>query len=214
MKNNSRFGVWVLIPGFVLAFAARMVQLCAGTDMTSGFLKHDNGFFMNACFWAAVIISIGGAVAAAVFDRKRGSAFYQTPVSGVTDGRAAAVGFAMLLPAMGALYEGYSEMRIPEESNISPSPFMVWVDFIFGAAMLVVAFLILYYKEFKPGLGFATVSGAAFYTLRKRGEAHPGSARGIRNGGSGHDTRQQYRRTCRNALRTGGNRVQDSAQLL
>lgn len=166
MKNNSRFGVWVLIPGFVLAFAARMVQLCAGTDMTSGFLKHDNGFFMNACFWAAVIISIGGAVAAAVFDRKRGSAFYQTPVSGVTDGRAAAVGFAMLLPAMGALYEGYSEMRIPEESNISPSPFMMWVDFIFGAAMLVVAFLILYYKEFKPGLGFATVSGAAFYTLR------------------------------------------------
>ena len=134
MKNNSRFGVWVLIPGFVLAFAARMAQLCAGTDMTSGFLKHDNGFFMNACFWAAVIISIGGAVAAAVFDRKRGSAFYQTPVS--------------------------------EESNISPSPFMMWVDFIFGAAMLVVAFLILYYKEFKPGLGFATVSGAAFYTLR------------------------------------------------
>lgn len=43
---------------------------------------------------------------------------------------------------------------------------MMWVDFIFGAAMLVVAFLILYYKEFKPGLGFATVSGAAFYTLR------------------------------------------------
>ena len=26
MKNNSRFGVWVLIPGFVLAFAALSVS--------------------------------------------------------------------------------------------------------------------------------------------------------------------------------------------
>ena len=166
MKNNSKLGVWVLIPGFVLAFAARMAQLCAGTDMTSGFLKHDNGFFMDICFWGAAILTIGGAVAAAVMDRKNGAAYYSTPVSGITDGRAAAIGFAMLVPALGALYEGYSEMRIPAESNVSPFPFIMWVDFIFGAAMLVVAFMRLYFKEFKPGLGFATVSGAVFYTFR------------------------------------------------
>ncbi|MDY4588968.1 MAG: hypothetical protein SPD47_11015 [Oscillospiraceae bacterium] len=166
MKNNSRLGVWVLIPGFVLAFAARMAQLCAGTDMTSGFLKYTNGFFMNYCFWGAVLLTIGGAVAATVIDRKKGAAFYQTPVSGITDSRAAAIGFAMLVPALGALYEGYSEMRIPKESDVLPSPFMMWVDFIFGAAMLVVAFFILYNKEFKPGLGFATVVGAVYYTLR------------------------------------------------
>lgn len=51
MKNNSRLGLWVIIPGWILAFAARMAQICVGTDMTSGFLKYDNGFFMNACFW-------------------------------------------------------------------------------------------------------------------------------------------------------------------
>lgn len=164
--NNSKFGVWVLIPGFLLAFAARMAQICLGTDMTMGILKHGNGFFMDYCFWAAAIVTVGGAIAAAVFDRKRGGSYYQALVSQFTDGRAAAVGFAMLVPALCALYEGYSEFKIPEESNVSPSPFMMWVDFLFGAAMLVIAFVILYKKEFKPGLGFATVVGAVYYTLR------------------------------------------------
>ena len=41
MKNNSRLGLWVIIPGWILAFAARMAQICVGTDMTSGFLKYD-----------------------------------------------------------------------------------------------------------------------------------------------------------------------------
>lgn len=163
MKNNSKFGVWVLIPGFVLAFAARMAQICAGTDMTTGFLKHES-FFMDFCFWGAVIIAIAGAVGAAVLDRKRNAHYYQTPVSDVADGRAAAIGFALMVPALGALYEGYTRMR-SEETN-STFPFMMWVDFLFGAAMLVVAFVILYNKEFKPGLGFAMVSGAGFYTLR------------------------------------------------
>ncbi len=166
MKNNSKFGVWVLIPGIILAFAARMVQLCAGTDMTTGFLRHDNGFFLDFCFWGAVILTGCGAVAAAVLDRRNGGEFYKTPVSGITDAGAGAIGFAMLLPGVSALYEGYSEMRIPTESNVSPSPFMMWVNFIFGAAMVVTAFVILYKKEFKPGLGFATVIGAAYYTLR------------------------------------------------
>ena len=79
MKNNSRLGLWVIIPGWILAFAARMAQICVGTDMTSGFLKYDNGFFMNACFWGAVILTLAGAAAAAFFDRRNGSAYYQTP---------------------------------------------------------------------------------------------------------------------------------------
>ena len=102
MKNNSRLGLWVIIPGWILAFAARMAQICVGTDMTSGFLKYDNGFFMNACFWGAVILTLAGAAAAAFFDRRNGSAYYQTPVERVTDNKAAVIGFGLLLPAMGA----------------------------------------------------------------------------------------------------------------
>ena len=164
MKNNSRLGLWVIIPGWILAFAARMAQICAGTDMTSGFLKYDNGFFMNACFWGAVILTLAGAAAAAFFDRRNGSAYYQTPVERVTDNKAAVIGFGLLLPAMGALYEGYSEAVIPEGSNISPSPFMMVVNFVFGAIMLITSFVILYKKEFKPGLGFAMTGGAAVTT--------------------------------------------------
>lgn len=166
MKNNSRLGLWVIIPGWILAFAARMAQICVGTDMTSGFLKYDNGFFMNACFWGAVILTLAGAAAAAFFDRRNGSAYYQTPVERVTDNKAAVIGFGLLLPAMGALYEGYSEAVIPEGSNISPSPFMMVVNFVFGAIMLITSFVILYKKEFKPGLGFAMTGGAVYYTLR------------------------------------------------
>lgn len=164
MKSNSKFGLWVLIPGFILAFAARMTQLCAGTDMTTGFLKHES-FFMDFCFWGAVIISIAGAVAAAVLDRKNNAHYYRTPVSDITDGRAAAIGFALLVPALGALYEGYTKMN-PGDSAVTVSPFVMWVDLLFGAAMVVVSFVILYKKEFKPGLGFAVVCGAGFYTLR------------------------------------------------
>ena len=163
---SGRLGLWVIIPGWILAFAARMAQICAGTDMTSGFLKDDNGFFMNTCFWGAVILTLAGAVVAAVFDRKNGGAYYRTSVDQITDGKAAAIGFGLLLPAMGALYEGYSEAVIPEGSNISPSPFMMAVNFLFGAVMLVTAFVILYKKEFKPGLGFALTGGAVYYTLR------------------------------------------------
>lgn len=166
MKKNSRLGLWALAGGAVLAAAARIAQICSGTDMNSGFLKDDNGFFMDFCFWGAVLLTIAGAVAAAVLDRKKEASYYEAPVSAITDGRAAAIGFALLLPAMGALYEGYCEATIPAESNFSPSPFMMFVNFLFGGAMLATAFVILYQKEFKPGLGFATVCGAGYYTLR------------------------------------------------
>lgn len=164
MNKNSRLGLWLIIPAWILAFAARTAQICGGTDMTTGFLKHDS-FFMDACFWLAVAVTLAAAVAAAVLDRKKGSAFYTAEVSQVTDGRAAVIGFALLLPAMGALYSGYSQAMVPEENKISSSPFMMAVDFLFGGIMLVLAFVILYKKEFRPGLGFSLTAGAVYYTL-------------------------------------------------
>jgi len=165
MTIKGKLGLWLLIPAWALAFAARMLQICAGTDMTMGFLSDDNSFFADACFWLAVGLTFAAAIAAAAFDKKSGGALYTTPVERITDGRAAAIGFSLLLPAMGALYLGYSEAVIPEESNISPSPFMMCVHFGFGALMLVSAFIILYKKEFKPALGFSMTAGAAYFTL-------------------------------------------------
>ena len=165
MKIKGRIGVLALIPAWILAFAARGMQICAGTDMNSGFLYDDNGFCMNYCFWGAVLLTIAAGIAAAVFDRKNSGALYTTPVSQINGGRAAAIGFALLLPAMAALYEGYCEAVIPAGSNISPSPYLMVVDFLFGGLMLITAFVTVYYKEFKPALGFAMVAGAGFYTL-------------------------------------------------
>ncbi|MGN1340585.1 MAG: hypothetical protein ACI4WS_09865 [Oscillospiraceae bacterium] len=165
MKINGRLGLWLLIPAWVLAFVARLVQITSGTDMEHGFLSNGNGFFMDFCFWGAVVLTLAAGIAAAVFDRKKEGALYTTPVPAITGGRAAAIGFAMLLPAMAALYEGYCEAVIPAESNISPSPFMMVIDFLFGGIMLIVAFVTVYFKEFKPGLGFSMVAGAGYYTL-------------------------------------------------
>ena len=166
MKIKGRLGLLLLIPAWIMAFAARLSQICAGTDMNHGFLKDDNGVFMNLCFWGAVALTLAAGIAAAVFDRKNDGVLYSTPVSGITGGRAAAIGFALLLPAMGALYEGYCEAVIPEGSNISPSPFLMVVNFLFGGIMLAVAFVTVYFKEFKPGLGFSMTAGAIYYTLR------------------------------------------------
>lgn len=164
MKN--KIGLWLIVPGVILAFAARYAQICTGTDMTTGFLLDSNGFFMDLCFWGAVLLTLAGAVAAAAFDSRSGSAYYKTPVSSMTDGRAAAIGFALLLPALGALYEGWSRANIPEDRVIRSNGFITVIDFVFGAAMLVIAFAVMYRKEFRPALGFSFVAAAVFYTLR------------------------------------------------
>lgn len=164
MKN--KIGLWLVIPGVILAFAARLSQICAGTDMETGFLLDGNGFFMDFCFWGAVLLTLAGAIAAAIFDKKSGSAYYKTPVSGITDGRAAAIGFALLLPALGALYEGWIRVNVPEGSVIRASAFTSVIDFLFGIDMLVIAFFVMYVKKFTPALGFSLVGSAAFYTLR------------------------------------------------
>lgn len=167
MNKNSRLGLWAGAAGIILAAAARTVQIFCGTDMNTGFLKDDNGIFVDICFWLAVAVTIAAAVGAAVFDRKKGSAFFENPVSAVKDGRAAVIGFALLmLPALTALYEGYDRAVIPADSIAKPPVFMTAVDFICGGLLLVIAFAILYLKEFKPFLGFSLVTGAAYYTLK------------------------------------------------
>ena len=68
MKIKGRLGLWLLIPAWILAFAARLTQIIAGTDMEHGFLKDDNGVCMNFCFWGAVILTLAAGIAAAHMD--------------------------------------------------------------------------------------------------------------------------------------------------
>lgn len=160
MKKNSRLSVWLMAGAFVLCLVSRLLQIILGTDMTSGFLYHDNGFLLDWGYYALIIITFILAIFFAVIDGKKGS-FAETPLSDISDGRAAAIGFGLLLTGMCAVYEG-----ITEGSAIAPLRLLIYIDFIAGALMVVLAFITLFKKEFKPALGFGYVVPGAYFMLR------------------------------------------------
>lgn len=159
MKKNSGIALWVMAGGTLLALIMRVYQIIVCTDMNTGFLYHDNNFFEDYGFYIIAVLAMAGAVVGAVLDGKRALGSFLP--ADVVDGRAAVLGFAMLLMGLCAAYEGYTEL-----SAISPSGFLIFVDFAFGAAMAVIAFVTLYKKEFSAGLGFSYCAAALYFTLR------------------------------------------------
>ncbi len=159
MKKNSGIALWVMAGGTLLALIIRVYQIIVCTDMNTGFLYHDNNFFEDYGFYIIAVLAMAGAVVGAVLDGKRALGSFSP--ADVVDGRAAVLGFAMLLMGLCAAYEGYTEL-----SAISPSGFLIFVDFAFGAAMAVIAFVTLYKKEFSAGLGFSYCAAALYFTLR------------------------------------------------
>ena len=151
--------MWVMAGGFLLALVVRIFQIIVCTDMNTGFLYHDNNFFEDYGFYIVAVLSAAGALFGAIVDSKRDLGGFGA--EDIFGGRAAAIGFAMLLTGMCAAYEGYPEMKA-----LSPSSFVIFVDFAFGAAMVIIAFITLYQKEFKPALGFSYFVTALYFTLR------------------------------------------------
>lgn len=160
MKKNSRLSVWLMAGAFVLCLVSRLFQIILGTDMTSGFLYHDNGFLLEWGYCALMIVTFVLAIIFAVVDGKKGD-FATAPVSDISDWRAAAIGFGLLLTGMCAVYEG-----ITERHAIAPLKLLIYVDFIAGALMVALAFITLYKKEFTPALGFGYVVPGAYFMLR------------------------------------------------
>ncbi len=160
MKKNSRLSVWLMAGAFVLCFVTRLLQIVLGTDMTSGFLYHDNGFLLDWGYYGLILITFVLAIVFAVIDGKKGS-FATAPVNNISDGRAAVIGFGLLLTGMCALYEGFAE-----RGALAPLRLLIYIDFIAGALMVVLAFVTLYKKEFKPALGFCYVLPGAYFMLR------------------------------------------------
>ena len=160
MKKNSRLSVWLMAGAFVLCLVLRILQIILGTDMTSGFLYHDNGFLLDWGYYVLIILTFIAAIVLAVIDGKKGG-FATAPLSDISDGRAAAVGFGLLLTGICAVYEGFAEGRA-----IAPLRLLIFIDLIAGALMVVIAFVTLYKKEFKPLLGFGYVLPGAYFMLR------------------------------------------------
>ena len=162
MTKNSKFSLLAIIPLFVLCFIARFFQISNGTDFSTGFLYNENGFLVNFAFYGLLILTLGAVIALCVLDKKRGSAYFENDVRGtMVDMRAVAVGFPLLVAGAMAAYEGYLQL-----SALTPSAFLIFVDFLFGAAMVILGFVILYKKEITAAVGFSLVVPAIYYTLR------------------------------------------------
>lgn len=162
MKKRINITPIVLIAGFIICFAVRVYAIVACTDMKTGFLYHDSEVLCNAVYYGALILTIAGAVAAAHFDERKGeSGFGRRGMEDITDARAAAVGFALLLMAVCAGYEGISEI-----SAVTPSSFLMLLDIGYAVLFAAIAFVTLGKKEFKPLLGFSYAAGGIYFVFR------------------------------------------------
>lgn len=159
MKKNGVLTSTAAAIMLIVCLAARVYQIVGCTDMTSGFLYHDNGFF-GAWGYYALLVLAGALIVICVLIEERRSE--QRPSAcDIVDARAAVIGFGMLLTGVCAAYNGVLELNA-----FTPLAFAAGVDFVFGAAMVVAAFVTLYKKEFKPGLGFSYCAGAVYFMFR------------------------------------------------
>ncbi|MEZ3437661.1 MAG: hypothetical protein K1W18_02120 [Oscillospiraceae bacterium] len=148
-----------MIAGFVLCTAIRLYTIAACTDMTTGFYYHDSALLCNILYYGAVALTFVGAVIAARFDEK--GEFGRIAETDITDGRAAVIGFGLLISAMFVGYEGMAEAK-----TLTPSSMLMMADYAFAAGAAILAFIILYKKEFKPFMGFILALGGAYFTAR------------------------------------------------
>lgn len=158
--KNSKISLWVLVAGFVICLVGRIYQIVGCTDMTSGFLYYEDGIAAKLVYYLPLALVLAGAVVAAIMDRKSGT-LAAADVSDMVDGRAAVIGFGMLITGICAVYSGLEKM-----DAAYAIPLSMYIDFIFGAAMVVVAFITLYKKEFSAGLGFSYVVGSVYFMFR------------------------------------------------
>ena len=148
-----------MIAGFVLCTAIRLYTIVACTDMTTGFYYHDSALLCNILYYGAAALTFVGAVIAARFDEK--GEFGRIAETDIMDGRAAVIGFGLLISAMFAGYEGMAEAK-----TLTPSSMLMMADYAFAAGAAILAFIILYKKEFKPFMGCILALGGAYFTAR------------------------------------------------
>lgn len=159
MKTKSKFTLLVMAVGFVLCTAARVYSIVACTDMTTGFFDHESELLCNILYYGLVALTFAASLIAVHFDKK--NAFGDLKTTDITSGGAAVIGFGTLIPAVLAVYEGMAEAK-----QLTPSSMLMIADYAFAAAYAILAFVVLYKKEFKPGMGFAYSAGGIYFIMR------------------------------------------------
>lgn len=157
--KKSKITLLVMAVGLVLCTAVRLYSIVACTDMATGFFYHENELLCNMIYYGLIVLTFAGGLIAAHFDKKE--AFGDLRSSDITDGRAGIIGFGMLILALCAAYEGLSEAK-----QLTPSSILMLADYAFAAVFAILAFVLLYKKEFKPAIGFCCSAGGLYLIMR------------------------------------------------
>lgn len=142
-----------MLCGIVLCCVARVFAIFC-TDMNTGFIVHDKSVLCNVLYYAAVVLCVIGVVLTA----KRETICEYT---GFVNGKSNVIGFATLILALGIAYEGVLELK-----SVSPSIFLVVTDFMFAAAFVILAFVILAKKMVSAGIGFSYSFAGVYFVIR------------------------------------------------
>lgn len=153
MKKISKFPFWIMIAGTILCCAARIFTIF-NTDMNTGFIVHGKSVLCNVLYYGALILTAVGATLTA----KRGEILEYT---GFANWKSNVIGFATLVLAMGAAYEGIQELN-----SLSPFVFLAILDFAFALAFIIIAFIILSRKQINAGIGFSYSFVGVYFTIR------------------------------------------------
>lgn len=157
--KKSKVTLLVMAVGLVLCTAVRLYSIVACTDMTTGFYYHDSELLCNIIYFGLIILTFIGTLIAVRFDKK--NAFGDLRASDITGGKAAVIGFGTLILALCAVYEGMGEAK-----QLTPSSLLMITDYVFAGVFAILAFIVLYIKEFKPGMGFAYSVGGMYFIMR------------------------------------------------
>ncbi|MCM1164595.1 MAG: hypothetical protein NC299_10185 [Lachnospiraceae bacterium] len=149
----------IMAAGFLLCTAVRTYGIVVCTDMTTGAYYHDSALLCNILYYGIIALTFVGAVIA-VRAAEKGD-FGSVAETDIVDGRAAVFGFGMLIPAICAGYEALGEARA-----LTPSSMLIFADYIFAGVWGILAFVVLYKKEFKPFMGFIIAVGGVYFTVR------------------------------------------------
>lgn len=145
MKKNGKITLALLAVGAISGIAARIYIIVAHTDMTTGFLYHGEALMCNLLYYGII-----AAVATASIFTARIGGDMERVASDIGGAGSAVIGVFAMFAGLFAAYEGLTEMKA-----ITPTTFLIAVDFLFGALIIVIAFVTFYKKEFTPGLGYS-----------------------------------------------------------
>ncbi len=146
----------VLAAGVILGSAARVFTI-SQTNMSIGVLEHKSELLCNVLFYGLIAIT---AVLAAVFagtpDKNGKNKPFEMLAGGTT-----ATGFGLLAVGVGAGYDAQTALKC-----MSGSVVYAVISFVFAAAFVVLAFIMLYKKEITPVMGFACSFGGVFCMIK------------------------------------------------